>query len=126
MANILIVDDEAGLRTGLRDILELDRHVVVEAGNGKIGVQKFKEGQFDLVITDIIMPDQEGFETIKQIRALRPDQKIIAISGGGRTGSVELLQIAEGLGAMRVLKKPFGPSVLRDAVKAALRSNMAG
>lgn len=64
MARILVVDDEAGLRSGLRDILEGEGHSVVEAGNGVLGVQRFREEQFDLVITDIIMPDQEGFETI--------------------------------------------------------------
>ena len=120
MANILVIDDEAGVREMLRDTLEPMGHTIVEASNGVLGAQKFREAPFDLVITDIIMPDQEGIETIQQIRQLRPDQKIIAISGGGRTKTVEFLQIAQSLGVDQTLKKPFGPSVIRDAVRACL------
>ena len=120
MANILVIDDEAGVREMMRDTLEELGHTVVEASNGVLGMQKYGEAPFDLVITDIIMPDQEGIETIQQIRKIRSDQKIIAMSGGGRTKTVEFLQIAQSLGAQRVLKKPFGPSVIRDAVKACL------
>jgi DNA-binding response OmpR family regulator len=120
MGNILVIDDEANLRAGLRDILEGDGHTVDEASNGLVGMQKFKETQYDLVITDIIMPDQEGFQTIQQMRRINPDQKIIAMSGGGRMKSIEFLQIAESLGAVGAIKKPFGPSVVRDAVRACL------
>ena len=121
MASILVIDDEAGLRQMLRDALEPLGHSIVEASNGVLGAKRFKEGQFDLVITDIIMPDQEGIETIQQILQFRPDQKIIAMSGGGRTKTVEFLQIAQKLGAAQVLRKPFGPAVIRDAVKACLK-----
>lgn len=120
MANILVIDDEAGVREMLRDALESLGHSIVEASNGILGMQKYGEGPFDLVITDIIMPDQEGVETIQLIRKIRPDQKIIAMSGGGRTKTMEFLQIAASLGAERVLKKPFGPSVIRDAVRGCL------
>jgi DNA-binding response OmpR family regulator len=120
MANILVIDDETGIREMLRDTLEPQGHTIVEASNGVLGIQKFKDAVFDLVITDIIMPDQEGIETIQQIRQLRPDQKIIAISGGGRTKTVEFLHIAENLGVDKTLKKPFGPSIIRDAVRACL------
>jgi CheY-like chemotaxis protein len=121
MANILVIDDEPGVRTLVRDTLELMGHTVEEAANGIAGVQKFEEAPFDLVITDIIMPDQEGIETIQRLHQLNPKQKIIAMSGGGRTKTVEFLQIAQKLGADQILKKPFGPSVLRDAVRACLR-----
>lgn len=126
MANILVIDDEAGVRELLRDTLEPLGHTIVEASNGLMGVEAFKQAQFELVITDIIMPDQEGIETIQKIRQLRPDQKIIAMSGGGRTKTVEFLQIASKLGATGVLKKPFAPSVLRDVVIAGLRAQAKG
>src|SRR5579871_1908541 len=116
MAKILIIDDEPTLRTMLRDALE-PPHSIVEAGNGIEGMKAFAAEAFDLVITDIIMPDQEGIETIVEMRRTKPEQKIIAMSGGGRTRTVEFLKIAEKLGANRVLKKPFGPSVVRDAVR---------
>jgi DNA-binding response OmpR family regulator len=121
MAKILVIDDEPALRTMLRDSLEPE-HAIVEAGNGIEGVRAFAADAFDLVITDIIMPDQEGIETIIEIRKMKPTQKIIAMSGGGRTKTVEFLKIAERLGASQVLKKPFGPSVIRDAVRTVLRS----
>jgi len=120
MANILVIDDEAGLRTMVRDTLEPLGHTIVEASNGLLGVQKYREAPFDLVITDIIMPDQEGIETIQQIRKLNPAQPVIVMSGGGRTKTGEFLQIARNVGADRVLKKPFGTAVLRDAVGACL------
>lgn len=120
MAKILVIDDEPALRTMLRDALEPE-HTIVEAGNGIEGVKAFTAEPFDLVITDIIMPDQEGIETIVEIRKLQPTQKIIAMSGGGRTRTIEFLKIAEKLGADKILKKPFGPGVVRDAVRSVLK-----
>lgn len=120
MANILIIDDEPALRTMARDSLEPE-HTVVEAANGLEGMHKFEAASFDLVITDIIMPDQEGIETILKIRRLQPDQKIIAMSGGGRTKTVEFLELAKEIGVNRTLKKPFGPGVLRDTVRSCLK-----
>lgn len=121
MAHILIIDDEPDIHAMMRDALEPD-HAVTTAGNGIEGVKKFSAGAFDLVITDLFMPDQEGFETIQQILAIKPEQKIIAMSGGGRTSSTEFLRLAQHIGATRILKKPFGPSLLRDAVRSCLLS----
>jgi DNA-binding response OmpR family regulator len=120
MAKILVIDDEPAVRTMLKDALEPE-HTILEAGNGIEAMKVFAGQAFDLVITDIIMPDQEGIETIVEIRKLKPGQKIIAMSGGGRTKTIEFLKIAERLGANQVLKKPFGPRVVRDAVRAVLR-----
>ncbi len=119
MANILVIDDEADLRTMVRETLETV-HTVIEASNGIEAMKRFKSADFDLVITDIFMPDQEGFETMQQMLALRPRQKILAISGGGTTKSMEFLRLAEHLGAQRMLKKPFGPAVLRATVQTCL------
>jgi DNA-binding NtrC family response regulator len=80
----------------------------------------FRGWQPDLVITDIIMPDQEGIQTITEIRAAKPDAKIIAISGGGRIGNTDFLQIARQLGAMDVVAKPFDPDFLLAVVENCL------
>jgi DNA-binding response OmpR family regulator len=119
MATILIIDDEAGIRTLIRSILEPE-HKVVEAADGVEGMERFREDRFDLVIIDLIMPDQEGLETIMQIRARIPEQMIIAISGGGSTKTTEFLRLAGHIGANRILKKPFELNVLRDSIRACL------
>jgi DNA-binding response OmpR family regulator len=120
LAHILIIDDEPAVRDMLRDALEPE-HTVMEAANGIEGMRAFEAAVFDLVITDIIMPDQEGIQTILDIRRVKPGQKIIAMSGGGRTKTMEFLKLAEEIGVNRTLKKPFGPGVLRDAVRSCLR-----
>ena len=120
MARILVIDDQAALRVLLRDILEPEGHVIVDAANGAIGVEAFRQLPFDLVITDIIMPDQDGIDTIVELRRLRPEQKIIVISGGGRNNSPEFLRIATRLGATEVLAKPFGPADMRRVVRTCL------
>ena len=107
MARILIIDDEEDVRAALVHILERDGHMVVEAGDGNEGLRRFRETPTDLVITDILMPDKEGIETIKDLRKIAPDLKIIAISGGGRIMNTSFLDLAEMLGADMTLKKPF-------------------
>ncbi len=120
MAKILVIDDEAGLRTLLRDVLEADGHVIVEAQSGLAGLREFEHASFDIVLTDIIMPDREGIATIQDMLKARPDQKIIAMSGGGRTKMTEFLAIAETMGAARTLRKPFTQRALREAIAACL------
>jgi YesN/AraC family two-component response regulator len=107
MANILLVEDEPLVSDTLSSALESKDHSVVTASNGVQGLVRFAEGAFDLVITDIIMPDQEGLGMIMEMRRVLPAAKIIAISGGGRTGNVEFLKMAANLGAMATLKKPI-------------------
>jgi two-component system chemotaxis response regulator CheY len=80
----------------------------------------FRGWQPDLVITDIIMPEEEGIQTIAEMRAAKPDAKIIAISGGGRSGNTDFLQIARQVGAMDVVSKPFDPDFLLAIVEARL------
>jgi DNA-binding NarL/FixJ family response regulator len=78
------------------------------------------KGTFDLVLTEIVMPDKEGIETIMAIRRDKPELKIIAMSGGGRGDKSSYLELAALLGASRTLSKPFSPQVLRDAVNDVL------
>lgn len=120
MPLILIIDDEAGVRDSVRQILETAGHRVNDAANGVAGLQRFKADRPDLVITDIIMPDMEGIETIRAIRALAPDCPVLAMSGGGRLGNVDFLSVAGRLGADDTLQKPFEIDELLGKVAALL------
>lgn len=120
MARILIIDDEPMVRVTLRKALQKAGHEVSEADNGQTGLQTFHEVTPDLVITDIVMPDKEGVETIIELRKNNPDAKIIAISGGGRTGSQDFLEAAKAFGAQHTLPKPFDPDQLIALVETCL------
>lgn len=120
MSRILVVDDEELARFTIREILESGGHEVEEAENGVIALQKQKTTPFELVITDIIMPEKEGIETIIEMKGEFPDLRIIAISGGGRTRNLDFLKIAEQMGASTVLSKPFTEDELLVAVQNCL------
>ncbi len=107
MSHILIIDDDMHIRELICIMLEGEGHTVAQAEDGIIGLNMVKEGNYDLIITDIIMPNQEGIETIVQIRSFSPDIKILAISGGGRIGSSNYLTLAENFGVNKTLAKPF-------------------
>jgi DNA-binding response OmpR family regulator len=121
MARILIIDDNAFTRDILRQALERAGHAVVEAPDGRVGIERQRAMPAEVIITDILMPEQEGFETIRELRRDFPTTGIIAMSGGGQIGSDNLLVIAERLGAQRVLQKPFGLQELLDAVHELLQ-----
>ena len=106
--SILVIDDEQLIRLQIRSALELEGYVVHEAANGNEGLARIAEAAPDVVITDILMPDKEGIETILELRRSHPKIRIIAISGGGRTGNKDFLRTAKHLGADRTLAKPFG------------------
>jgi len=93
---------------------------VVEAADGKAGMRLFRESPADLVITDLIMPEKEGIETIMDLRRNFPDVKIIAMSGGGIIQAEDYLGMAQGVGAHRVFEKPFGVSDMLKAVRDLL------
>lgn len=121
MARILIIDDDDKFRAMLRKMLEEAGYNDIEdADDGDIGVKLFRQHPFDLVITDIIMPNKEGIEVIMELRKDYPRIKIIAVSGGGRTGLQDYLKLAMHLGASRTLEKPFKRSELIDAVQELL------
>jgi len=101
-------------------IIQAHGHVVAEARNGREGVSRFKASRPDLVVTDIIMPDREGIEAIRDLRSPTPDLRIVAISGGGGTGNLDFLDVAKEFGAVRVWGGPFEPRELLDTVTLAL------
>ena len=116
MTRILLIDDDAPAREMLRQMLERAGYDVVPAPSGREGLQHYQTSAIDLIITDILMPDQDGLETIQELRRLTPAAKIIAISGGGQSGLLDLLPIAEKLGAQWTLRKPLRRQELLEAI----------
>ncbi|MCG8636461.1 MAG: response regulator [Desulfobacterales bacterium] len=112
MKQILVIDDEAHIRKMLRKLLEGNGYKVCLACDGEDGLAQFKTHLPDLVITDLIMPEKEGLETIREIRKITSDTKIIAISGGGISQPDMYLHMAESFGAQAVFKKPVDTEVL--------------
>ncbi len=107
MLGILIVEDDKDLRTMLKVSLGRRRFIVLEAENGKDALSHFKPSVTDLVITDLIMPEEDGLKVIMKMRELKPSIKIIAISGGGKAGPASYLNLAKALGADAIYSKPF-------------------
>jgi CheY-like chemotaxis protein len=120
MSKILLIDDDPLVRKVISRILKYEGYELLLADDGRRGLELFRSEQPELVITDIIMPEKEGIETIREIRAISPDAKIIAISGGGRIGNVDYLSLAEKFGAREVLSKPFEPAELTDSILRCL------
>ncbi len=119
MTKILVAEDDEDLRETLQAVLEEEGYEVVTASNGKKAEELCREERPDLVITDIIMPEKDGLETIADLQRNFPDLKIIAITGAGsgRGKGFNYLECAELLGARRVLGKPFGRSDLLNLIK---------
>jgi DNA-binding response OmpR family regulator len=123
VARILIIDDEDQPRRMLYQALTRAGYEVVEARDGNEGLARFREAPTDLIITDILMPEKEGLETIIDLRREFPNVKIVAMSGGGRTGSLNFLDIARRLGAQCTLPKPFGLQDMLKAVRELLQEH---
>jgi DNA-binding NtrC family response regulator len=120
MARILVIDDEAEIRRVLRGALEMGGHEVLEASHGNEALRLHRSTPAELVITDIFMPEIDGFEVIMALRRDDPKLKVIAISGGGRLRHMAVLQSAEQLGAFATLKKPFDLDAMLETVNQAL------
>ena len=120
MARILIIDDEPYVRDTLRQLLEFEGYEIDSAQDGREGLSKVRENTYDLIITDIVMPEQDGLEVLMTLRRERPDAVVVAMSGGGQQGVMDYLPVAAGLGAIRTLSKPFQRAELLEVVRAAL------
>jgi two-component system chemotaxis response regulator CheY len=101
-------------------MLEMEGHSVVAAENGIEGVARHREELPDLIITDMVMPEQGGAETIIQIWRAAPDARIIAISGGGSPDGTHLLTVAKRLGVIETLQKPFSADELTACINRSL------
>lgn len=120
MANILVIDDDIEIRDLLEFMLSEDNHQITMANDGEEGLAAFRHGKFDLVITDIIMPNKDGIHLIINLQNLS-SVPIIAMSGGRRIISSDFtLDSASELGMKITLKKPFNATELRQAIKQAL------
>lgn len=120
MAKILIIDDDPALRDVMRKILEHDGHDVRVAEDGAMGLDLYRAEPADLVITDLIMPEKEGIETIQELREEFPHVRILAVSGGGMVDPDGPLTDAELFGADGSLAKPFSVEALKLAATEVL------
>ena len=124
MTKILVVDDNAMMRSMIRDMLHIGGYAVIVADEGKAALSLIRKDSPDLVITDILMPEMDGMETILEIRERYPKMRIIAISGGGAgLRDKDLLETAESFNLMGTLEKPFTTEKLLDVVGKALASD---
>ena len=118
MPRILVIDDDEQIRLLLRSILEREGYEVETAADGAQGLNFFRKDPADLVITDILMPEKEGLETIRELCDEFPDAKIIAISGGGSLAHPEVyLELCKKFGALRTFQKPVDRHELVTAVR---------
>jgi CheY-like chemotaxis protein len=121
MARILIVEDTPDFRLMMRDILQTAGHEVVEAENGRTAVQKMEGGSFDLLVTDVLMPESDGIELIRTLAKQGRSLPILAVSGGGRNLPAAVsLALTEAAGAHRTLFKPFRAAELMAVVDELL------
>jgi len=120
MSYILVVDDNEHIRTVVRRILEREGHTVIEIMDSEQVPDMIKTNNFDLIITDILMPGKEGISTIMELRKEYPELKIIAISGGGSYEPYGYLDMAKRVGANRTIPKPFNRQELLDVVNDVL------
>ena len=116
MSNVLLIEDDKDYLELMKDALEIAGFRVITAANGNEGIRLFSEQPCRIVVTDLLMPGKEGYETILALKQIMPAVRIIAISGGGNTGRGEdLLRHAKAFGAHFTMSKPI---VMKDLVAA--------
>ena|SRR5579862_6094177 len=120
MAHILVVDDDPVLRRVITLALEGAGHSVLRCENGRKAVDFLAHAPADLLITDILMPEMDGVETVRAVRLLQPQLPILAISGGGSFDPTDYLGMAQAFGATAVLPKPIQPKQLVEIVATLL------
>lgn len=123
--SVLLIEDDLTLLNGMIKQLTAEGAEVSAAADGRAGLARFMSHRPDIVVTDIVMPEREGLETIMAIKSDRPDVPILAISGGGRSGATPFLDLARHLGADDVLAKPFRGAQLAERI-ATLASPVTG
>lgn len=117
MASILMVDDDAAFRAAVKRALSRAGHAVEEAADGRQALKALKAARPDVVVTDIIMPDSDGIELIAALKKAHPDIRVLAISGRGNMGPLDLLKMASVVGADATLAKPLTGDELLEAVE---------
>ncbi|MGH7230337.1 MAG: response regulator [Nitrospiraceae bacterium] len=125
MIRILIIDDDDQVREMLREALETEGYQVSEAKDGRQAIEQDRRCPSDLIILDIFMPEQDGLETLQQFRQQSPARRIIGISGGSQRVTLDVLDVAQKLGAVQTLQKPFPLSTMLEMVRSVLSSGDA-
>lgn len=120
MPRFLVADDNLAIRTLLTEILEGNGHEVETAPNGLAAAKCLQNRIFDVLITDIFMPEKDGIELIMEVRTQYPKMRVIAISGGGPGVGVDLLKPALRLGAAKILRKPVSRADLLQSIDEVL------
>jgi len=120
MKTVLIIEDDHNILLMIKRMLESYEFDIKLASNGKEGLEMFHKYKVDLVITDIIMPEKEGLETIREMKRIRHDLKIIAMSGGGKISADNYLETAKIFGASKILQKPFTRKQMVSSVQEIL------
>lgn len=114
--HVLLIDDEPMVRKIVRKMLERQGHAVVEAENGRVGLAELRKSPFDLVVTDIVMPEVEGLEVLMNVRQDYPSLPVVVMSGTGHALALRSLDLASKLGATAILQKPFASDALAQAI----------
>jgi CheY-like chemotaxis protein len=120
MARIIVIDNHESVRIAVRKALVPEGHDVLEASDGAMGLRLVAVSHADLVVTDISMPGQDGFDVLRRIQSDFPTVKVIAISGGGTRGQYDSQKNMVLLGAAKSLAKPFTRAELVKAVDEVL------
>ncbi|MCP9450858.1 MAG: response regulator [Nitrospira sp.] len=123
MPSVLVIDDDDQIRRMIREALEQAGYVVQEACGGEEGLKRYRASPTDVVLMDILMPDQDGLESILALRQEFPSARVIAMTGGSdMIGIMNFLDVAKMLGACRTIQKPFELQTLLAAVAAEINA----
>jgi CheY-like chemotaxis protein len=116
---ILLVEDDESVRCVVQRIIERQGHAVLPASNGKAALQALESHRFDLVITDIVMPEMDGLELVRALRRMADRPRVIAMSGG-RGSATSYLAMALTFGAEATLAKPVSGNELIDEIERVM------
>jgi CheY-like chemotaxis protein len=122
---ICVIDDDALVRDSTALGLSDWGYEVVVATNGMRGLEMVETAQPDVIVTDVVMPDGDAFELLPKLRARYPTLPVVAVSGGGQTGTKLYLELARQFGANECLTKPFSIEALSEAIERAFESHRA-
>ena len=121
MDSILVIDDDPQIRQLLEEVLRDEGYNVSSAESVEMGLPLYPKSLWPLIVTDVLMPNREGLETIRELRKNNPHMKILAISGGLDQEGMDMLDIAKRFGADRVLRKPFEVKEFLNVVQEILQ-----
>jgi DNA-binding response OmpR family regulator len=113
---ILLIENDAAARGAVSRMLEHDGHTVVSVGSATLGLRILEDDHFEIIITDVAIPDTDGMDLLRVLRRMALAAKVVAMSGGGRGGTAGYLELAANLGADATLSKPFSADELREVV----------